>query len=109
VSFFFLPSGCQAKCLKPSPDPFARYAFSLIFSNRITIFSNRRFCWPAISRFFQNDITIFSNGISRLFQTDFLREISGTSYGFRALKLMKQGLIRAKYHDYFNRLSQGIV
>jgi len=54
------------------------YAFSLIFSNRITIFSIRRFCWPAISRLFQNDITIFSNGISRLFQTDFLSHISGT-------------------------------
>ena len=55
-----------------------RYAFSLIFSNRITIFSIRRFCWPAISRLFQNDITIFSNGISRFFQTDFLSQISGT-------------------------------
>jgi len=48
------------------------------------------------------DIMIFSNGISRLFQTDFFREISGTSYGFRALKLMKQGLIRARYQDSFN-------
>jgi len=48
------------------------YAFSLIFSNCIKFFSNRRFWWFAISRFFQIDITIFSKLISRFFQMDFL-------------------------------------
>jgi hypothetical protein len=58
------------------------YAFSLIFSNCIKFFSNRRFWWSAISRFFQNDITIFSKLISRFFQMDFLIVTGGTSYEF---------------------------
>ena len=57
----------------------AHYAFSLIFSNRITILSIRRFRSLAISRLFQNDITIFSNEIPRLFQTDLLSDITGTN------------------------------
>ncbi len=40
------------------------YAFSLIFSNRITIFSNWQFCGFAISRIFQMSITIFSNHLN---------------------------------------------
>ncbi|MDD3523694.1 MAG: hypothetical protein PHQ41_03255, partial [Candidatus Cloacimonetes bacterium] len=75
---------CQGILFPASPDlsSEARYAFSLIFSNCIKFFSNRRFWWSAISRFFQNDITIFSKLISRFFQMDFLIVISGTSYEF---------------------------
>ena len=39
----------------------AYYGISTIFSNRITIFSNRQFCGFAISRFFQTSITIIAN------------------------------------------------
>ena len=38
-----------------------KYGISTIFSNRITIFSNRQFCGFAISRFFQTSITIIAN------------------------------------------------
>jgi len=86
----------------------ANYAFSLIFSNRITILSIRRYRSLAISRFFQNDITIFSNGISRLFQTEFLSQNSETSYGFLAHKLIIQGWIERKYHDFFRGILKGI-
>jgi len=43
------------------PNAAIHYGISTIFSNRITIFSNRQFCGFAISRFFQTSITIIAN------------------------------------------------
>ena len=56
-----------------------------------------------------SDITIFSNGISQFFQMKFLTETSRIGYGILTHKMIKQGWIRGKYQDFFNRISHSIV
>ena len=55
------PASLRAADLRDALVRQVLYGISTIFSNRITIFSNRQFCGFAISRFFQMCITTFAN------------------------------------------------